>query len=76
MQLRVKYIKQLPPKVSSEAGVSINNDMPGNPQYFTTFLKNNLVASLAAQLGEVGMKVAYLGNLSTAIIIVPSEFGK
>ena len=44
----------------------------GNPQYFTTLLKNNLATSSTMQCIEVGMKVAYLENQSTTTMMEPN----
>jgi hypothetical protein len=50
----------------------------GNPQYFTTFLKNNLAASSAVQSLVAGMNVPYFENRSTTTMIDPnpSDLGK
>ncbi|MED6215541.1 hypothetical protein PIB30_114741, partial [Stylosanthes scabra] len=50
----------------------------GSSQYFTTFLKNSLVASSAVQSVGAGIKVAYFENRSTTTRIEPnpSDFGK
>ncbi|CAA2957421.1 phospholipase A-2-activating, partial [Olea europaea subsp. europaea] len=75
IRLRVKACREVRPVNRGSRSLIM---LRGNPQYFTTFLKNSLAASSAVQSLVTGMKVPYLENRSTTTIIDPnpSDLGR